>query len=107
MDTPLLQSSPVIRPLMEKFLRIMPDFVDFRQPGEKFKKHELRYKRELLEVFEQKREEIESALDAGDAATALQALKGIVNPSNLVNWRNWDPAFGNPLNTEATLELLG
>ncbi len=98
--------SSIIAPLMAKFKRIMPDFVDFQYPGEKLKENELNYKRKLLSDFQLKQADIESALDRGDALSAIEELKSLIVPSHLINWRTWDLAFGNPIQENSALAIL-
>ena len=59
--------------LMERFKQRMPDFVDFRNPGEQFQKQETDYKRKALRRFEDfgGAKRLREMIDAGNAAKAL------------------------------------
>lgn len=95
-----------LKRLMERFKRIMPDFESFENPGEKLRINELDYKRKLLEDFADARAEIERALDEGRAKEAADQLRKIVDQTNLVDWRSWQNALGNPIEEEKCAVLL-
>ncbi|MGJ8649503.1 MAG: AAA family ATPase [Opitutaceae bacterium] len=95
-----------LHPLMQRFQSIMPDFVDFENPGKKFKEEELKYKHDLLNAFQAKQSSIEAKLDKDDALGAIEDLKRLITKTNLVNWRGWDLMFGKPVNEHASFELL-
>ena len=95
-----------LHPLMQRFITIMPDFLDFENPGKKFKENELEYKQELLEDFQTQQSAIEAKLDKGDALGVIEDFKRLIGKTNLVNWRGWDQMFGKPVNETASLEVL-
>jgi MoxR-like ATPase len=95
-----------IHPLMQRFITLMPDFLDFENPGQKFEDNELKYKQELLEAFQSEQSAIEAKLDEGDAIGGIDDLKRLINQTNLVNWRGWDLMFGKPINEAGSLAVL-
>lgn len=99
-------SGEALHPLMQRFKSIMPDFVDFENPGQKFEENELEYKHELLEKFQTEQGAIEEKLDNGDASGAIEVLKRLIIPTKMVNWRGWDLMFGKPVKEEASLQVL-
>lgn len=85
-----------IKDLWSQFRAHCTDFKDFQHPGERFAREELDYKRAALKAFAEKGgiDEVRACLERGDGGQALALVRNSVGTINLVDYRSWDPTFG-------------
>ena len=92
--------------LWKRFHRRIKNFTDFTNPGEQFVEEELKYKRRILERYQEElgNDRVREMIDRGEAAEVVKKLERIAT-TNLVHFTSWRKTLGETPQQNA--EMLG